>query len=30
MNSDLIWLVVIVGAWFVLNKFVFPKMGVST
>ena|GEM_PF-2375962 len=30
MNSDLLWLLVIFGIWFVLNRFVFPKLGVST
>ncbi len=30
MDSDLLWLIIIFGAWFVLNRFVFPKLGVST
>ncbi len=30
MDSDLLWLIVIFGVWFVLNRFVFPKLGVST
>ncbi len=30
MDSDLLWLLVIFGVWFILNRFVFPKLGVST
>jgi len=26
----LIWIVVIVGAWFILNKYILPKLGVET
>ena len=28
--KGLIWIVVIVAAWLVLNKFVLPKLGVDT
>ena len=30
MDSDLLWLIIIFAAWFILNRYVFPKMGVST
>jgi p-aminobenzoyl-glutamate transporter AbgT len=26
----LIWLVVIIAAWFVLNKYILPRLGVDT
>jgi hypothetical protein len=26
----LIWIIVIVAAWFVLNKYILPKLGVET
>jgi len=26
----LIWIIVIVAAWFVLNKYILPKLGVDT
>lgn len=26
----LIWIVVIVGAWFILNRYILPKLGVET
>ncbi len=25
-----IWIVVIVGAWFILNRYILPKLGVDT
>ncbi|MBZ4658410.1 MAG: hypothetical protein JG766_333 [Desulfacinum sp.] len=30
MSEDLLWLIGIVAVWVVLNKWVLPKMGVST
>jgi hypothetical protein len=28
--ETVIWLVVILGGWFILNRWIFPKMGVQT
>jgi len=30
MMKTLIWIIVIVAAWFVLNKYILPKLGVDT
>jgi p-aminobenzoyl-glutamate transporter AbgT len=28
--KSVIWIIVIVAAWFVLNKYIFPRLGVDT
>jgi hypothetical protein len=30
MSEDLLWLIGIVAVWVLLNKWVLPKMGIST